>query len=185
MGEYINTVKAKRISEKRIFVATFLVCVLGILLWGREKVASGTLPDVRSLTDLGAKTSQTSALLVYVLRERWWPIPLMFVMSTTYLGNITRYLISAWYGMGMGVVLGTVLLRYGIKGIFVMIGATMPHYLFYVAAFVFSLKLLKERRLANRKLAVQLIILEAIVIVGCISETMMAPDIMRKIIKIL
>lgn len=185
MGEYIKVVKAKRFSEKKVFVATFLVCVLGILLWGREKVVSGTLLDVRSMTGLGTEASNTSALLIYVLRERWWPIPLLFVMSTTYLGNITRYLMSAWYGMGMGVVLGTLLLRYGIKGIFVMLGASVPHYLFYVAAFVFSLKLLKERRAANKKLAVQLIILEAIVILGCVSETMIAPDIMKKIAKIL
>ncbi len=185
MGEYIKVVKAKRISEKRVFVATFLVCVLGILLWGREKVVSGTLLDVRSMTGLGTEASNTSALLIYVLRERWWPIPLLFVMSTTYLGNITRYLMCAWYGMGMGVVLGTLVLRYGIKGIFVMLGASVPHYLFYVAAFVFSLKLLKERRAANKKLAVQLIIIEAIVILGCVSETMIAPDIMKKIAKIL
>lgn len=185
MGEYIKVVKAKRVSEKKVFVATFLVCVFGILLWGREKVVSGTLLDVRSMTGLGTEASNTSALLIYVLRERWWPIPLLFVMSTTYLGNITRYLMSAWYGMGMGVVLGTLLLRYGIKGIFVMLGASVPHYLFYVAAFVFSFKLLKERRAANKRLAVQLIIIEAIVILGCVSETMIAPDIMKKIAKIL
>ena len=185
MGEYIKVVKAKRISEKRVFVATFLVCVLGILLWGREKVVSGTLLDVRSMTGLGTEASNTSALLIYVLRERWWPIPLLFVMSTTYLGNITRYLMCAWYGMGMGVVLGTLLLRYGIKGIFVMLGASVPHYLFYVAAFIFSLKLLKERRAANKRLAVQLIIIEAIVILGCVSETIIAPDIVKKIAKIL
>lgn len=185
MGEYINTVKAKRISEKKIFVATFLVSALGILLWGKEAVINSPLPDVRSFADLGAETYKTSALLAYVLRERWWPIPLMFVMSTTYLGNITGYLISAWYGMGIGVVLGTMLLRYGIKGIFVMLGASVPQYLFYVAAFGFSLKLLKQRRVVNKSMVVQLIVMETIVILGCVSETMIAPVMMKKIIKIL
>lgn len=185
MGEYINTEKVKRVSERRIFVATFLVSVFGMLLWGREAVIYGTLLDVRSMTGLGTEASKTSDLLVYVLRERWWPVPLMFMMSTTYLGNVTRYLISAWYGMGMGVVLGALLLRYGVKGILLLLGASVPHYLFYVWAFVFSLKLLRERRVANRKFAVQLVILEVIVILGCVSETMIAPVLMKKIIKII
>jgi len=65
------------------------------------------------------------------------------------------------------------------------LGASVPHYLFYVWAFVFSLKLLRERRVANRKFAVQLVILEVIVILGCVSETMIAPVLMKKIIKII
>ncbi len=185
MSEYTKTIKAKGISEKTIFIATFFISVFGILLWGKESVMTSSLLDTHTLLNIEMKNPKMRDLLLYVVRERWWPIPLLFMMSTTYLGKSVRYLMTAWYGMGIGVVFGILLLRYALKGILLMIGAAIPHYLLYIASFLLSLKMLEERRVVNRKFVVQLIMLEAIVLLGCVCEATVTPILVKKLIHIL
>ena len=185
MSEYTKIIKEKGVSEKTIFIATFLVSVFGILLLGKESVKTSTLLDAHTLLNMEVKEPKKSALLLSVIRERWWPIPLLFMMSTTYLGKTVRYVMTAWYGVGMGVVFGILLLRYGLKGILLMIGAAIPHYFLYIAAFMLSLKILEERRVVNRKFVIQLIVIEAIVFLGCVSEATVTPYFMKKLIHIL
>lgn len=185
MSENTKSIKVKGFSEKTIFLATLFISVLGLLFGGRETVQTSSLLDSQTLMNMELNNLKNSALLIYVIRERWWPIPLLFMMSTTYLGKAVRYLLTAWYGMGIGVVLGILLLRYGLKGILLMIGTAVPHYILYVAAFVLSLKMLGERRVLNRKFVMQLIVMETIVLLGCVSEAIIAPLILKKIIHIL
>lgn len=185
MSEYTKIIKEKRYSLKTIFAATLLVCMFGMLFWGKESVMTSSLLDVRSMMNMDVKSSGNIALSIYIIRERWWPIPLLFIAATTYLGKTVRYLLTAWYGVSIGVVLGTLLLRYGLKGILLMMGAAMPHYLVYVVAFVLSVRLVEERRTINQKWIVQLIVMESIVILGCVCEATITPFLIKKLIHIL
>lgn len=185
MSEYTKIIKEKRCSLKTIFIATLLISMLGVLFRGKEAVMTSSLLDVRSMMNMDVKSSKNIALLVYIIRERWWPIPLLFIASTTYLGKAVRYLLTAWYGVGIGVVLGILLLRYGLKGIFLMMGAAVPHYLLYIVAFVLSLRMVEERRTANQKIIVQLVVMEVIVLLGCVIEATVTPFLLKKLIHIL
>ena len=185
MNEYTKIIKEKRYSLKTIFTATLIISMFGVLFWGKEAVRTSSLLDVRSLMSMDGIPAQSIALPLYIIRERWWPIPLLFITSTTYLGKAVQYLLTAWYGVGMGVTLGIFLLRYGIKGILFMMGTAIPHYLLYVVVFLLSVRMTEERRSINQKFVVQLIILEMMVILGCVIEATVTTFLLKKMMHIL
>ena len=185
MNEYTKIVKEKRFSLKTVFTTTLIISVLAGLFGGKEAVRSSSLLDTRSLINGDMISTHSIVLSIYIIRERWWPIPLLFIASTTYLGKAVKYLLTAWYGLGIGVVQGILLLRYGLKGILLMMGAAVPHYLLYVAAYLLSVRMLEERRTINQKFMVQLIVMEIMVILGCVMEATVTPILLEKLIHIL
>ena len=111
------------------------------------------------------------SLFLYVLKERIWVIPILFLFSTTYLNTLVCYCVVIWYGTGIGALVAVALMRYGMVGVLLIAAAALPQYLLYVPIMFITLQVIKVRRVPNRKFFLQLSILELVVIIGCYLES--------------
>ena len=91
--------------------------------------------DEYTLYNMKYMSVDNNALFSYIFRERILAFLALAVLSTTYLGLVVCIGAVAWYGMSVGAFLSALVIRYGIKGIFLAIAAVFPHYLIYIPAF--------------------------------------------------
>lgn len=92
--------------------------------------------DEYTLYNMKYMTVDNSALFSYVFRERILKLLALTVLSTTYLGLAVCVGAIAWYGMSAGAFLSALVIRYGIKGVFLAFAAVFPHYFLYVPVFL-------------------------------------------------
>ncbi len=142
-----------------------------------------------------------NAFFFYVLRKRIGPLWLAAILSTTFAGIVTTYLFVMWVGVCMGVVASVAMIRYGIKGILLLAGSLMPHYLCYIPAF-FMLADLCFRMCARLYYPVKdytknaqeqsgtygilgnFLLLHGIFIVGAVLESFVNPHVMAELLRI-
>ena len=130
-----------RIYEGRLPLVTIFMAGLfvGIFFmnFGKSILLENTgLLDEYTLYHMKYMTVDSSALFYYVLRQRLSRIIILAVLSTTYLGLAVCIGISFWYGMCAGAFMATTVLRYGIKGILLVVTGIFPQYLIYVPAMI-------------------------------------------------
>lgn len=121
----------------RIF---FLGIIVGIILIFFCKNRLQT--DIYLLNEewiLQTQNSQVNskALFVYILFERLKEIGVLILLSTTMIGYLCLYGYAALLGAGCGVFLGVACLRYGLKGLILVLAASFPQGLVYLPAFLF------------------------------------------------
>ena len=88
-----------------------------------------------------------------------------------------------WYGISSGLFLAIVLMRYGVKGLLLLVAGMFPHYLIYVPALILVFHLSREKRTVSSKYILQLLVISSVVIIGCILECYVNPEIVEKILK--
>lgn len=184
MKIHAKQIKRTEVSHLSLFCAVLALSTIGILLIGKNTILQSTVFDRNSLSLFRLQSVDRMELFIYVLKQRCFIIPCLVLVSTTYLGKYVGYLLCAWYGMGIGIIAGTVLLRYGLAGVLLLLGSAFPQYLFYVPVFVISIGITYTQKRVDRRLGIQILVLELVVFIGCIAESYMNPGIMEKIIKI-
>ncbi len=170
------------ISYLRLFGVTAIFCIIFILFQQSELLLHSQILDKSTLSLVRYQESNSKALFLYVLKERIWLIPLLYLLSTTYLAGITGYGMVLWYGTCAGAVTGVAMIRYGLSGLVLVLGAAVPQYFLYVPAVIVAIGLTRKRRVADNKFFVQLFLLEVVVIIGCVLESYVNPQLIEKII---
>lgn len=130
--------KAGEHMRKLPLVPIFLAGIFtGLLIMGFGKsnlIGTEGLLDANTLYSMKNMTVDNNALFYYVLRSRIGFALFMVVAATTYLGLFLCAGVTFWFGMSSGMFLSAALMRYGIKGIFLVAAAIFPQYLLYVPA---------------------------------------------------
>lgn len=184
MKVFQKELKGTNTSFLPMFVTSAVVVWIFIMIQGSDLLLQTEVLEESTLSLMKYRAQDCRSLLLYVLKERCLVIPIIFLLSTTYLAAWAVYGALLWYGAASGAVLGVAVLRYGIRGIFLVLAAGIPQYLFYVPAMVMALRLSVRQRTPNRKFFVQFLILEVVVIIGCILESYVNLMVVEKIIKI-
>ena len=184
------------------FLTFFCVgLIAGILVINMEKsilLGDGGMFDESTLYHLKYMTVDSNALFCYILRKRIIRFLGLAVLSTTYLGLAACMGAAFWYGLSAGAFLATLMLRYGIKGILLAVISMFPQYLVYVpvvlALLLWCQELFRgiyvrgEYSAADRgflvKKAGRLLVLMAVLVVGCMLEAYMNPFILMGFLKI-
>lgn len=182
--KYANHLNGTEISHLSLFFGVFILSSLSILVGGKEEILQSGILDRNNLSLFHLQNIDRIEMLFYVLRERGFILPVLFLLATTYLGKVAGYLCCVWYGVGIGVITGIVLLRYGMGGLFLLVCSAFPQYLFYVPAFLLSIKFTRSQRRMDRKLWIQLLLMELLIVMGCLVESYINPTLMGKIIKL-
>lgn len=142
-----------------------------------------------------------SALFAFLLRKRMILFAVFAIAATTYLGMAASVFGAGWYGFCAGVFLTASVLRYGMRGVFFALAATMPQYLIY-APVIYGLflwcektyKLIYGRTFYPEKdkrtpvltgQVFSLLILAAMMFVGCAMESFVNPPILKGFLLIL
>ena len=151
------------------------------------------LLDEYTLYQMKYMTVDNSALFCYVLWERLKSLLFLAVLSTTYLGLVVCGGITLWYGICGGAFLAVSVLRYGVKGILLVLVGLFPHYMIYVPGMI--ILLLWCQRI-NRKIyfektelgiihsLLQLLGILLIFLVGCVLESFLNPYFLRGFLQI-
>lgn len=137
-------IRKNRIWEGRLPLVTVFTAGLfaGMLLmnFGKSILLENTgLLDEYTLYHMKYMTVDSSALFYYVLRNRLGRVLALAILSTTYLGMLVCIGTVAWYGMCAGAFLAAAVIRYGLKGILLVLTGIFPQYLIYVPAMVILL----------------------------------------------
>ena len=128
-------IKTTRLPVLPIFCVSLVAGIL-VMNIGKSILLENTgLFDEYTLYTMKYMTVDSNALFSYVLRERLLRFLIIAVLSTTYLGLVVCVGTVIWYGLSAGAFLAALVLRYGIKGVFLALAAVFPHYLLYVPVF--------------------------------------------------
>lgn len=158
------------------------------------------LLDEYTLYHMKYMTVDSSALFYYVLRSRLSRILILAVLATTYLGLAVCVGAVFWYGMCAGAFLATAVIRYGLKGILLVLAGIFPQYLIYVPAMMVMLLWCRkiysgiylDRSLntgAEKSLSVPVCLLQLFGILlaftaGCVAESFLNPYLLMGLLKI-
>lgn len=140
-----------------------------------------------------------SVLFQYVMWKNLRIYILFWILSATALG-IPYMALSIWYGgFQSGFFLAVILMRYGIKGVLLIIGYTFPHYIIYIPVALLTLRsgywlcrsMYYDTKMSKRgrteRIAKQLIfilILGAALTLGGFLETYPGSFILRRILRL-
>lgn len=122
-----------------IFAAGVLAGIIFMNLGKSILLESTGLLDEYALYQMKYMTVDGKALFYYVLKERFAGLLLLAIMSTTYLGLVVCAGVTFWYGMCAGMFLATSVIRYGLKGLLLVVVGIFPQYLIYVPAMLWML----------------------------------------------
>ena len=115
-----------------IFLAGFFLGILMINA-GRDIFLNGT--DLLSTVVLGRLrylTIDSTLFFGYVMKERLFMAVLICFLGTTYMGYLVISGYVLWFGMAAGVFLSAAAVRYGMKGMILVLGSMFPQYLLLV-----------------------------------------------------
>ncbi len=81
----------------------------------------------------------SAELFWYVFRKRMSIVLLLLILPTTYLGPWVCKGMVVWFGCSGGIFVGTLLARYGLKGLVLALISVFPQYILYVPSLFFLL----------------------------------------------
>ncbi len=174
---------------------------LGIIFMniGKGTLLEGAgLLSQESLYHMKYMTIDKNALFWYVAGMRLKKVMVLAVFSTTYLGLVAVCVMTAGWGVTVGMFLSAAFLQYGAKGLLLVITSVFPQFLLYVPALFFLLKWCeqicrgiyfeKNLRLAGKNALLvkllQLLGIVAVTITGTVLESYVNPIIVKKLLKI-
>jgi len=174
----------KEISFVTIFILSLVFAMIFCMIYKSEFLLQADVLSQASLSLVKTYGSNKGSLFLYVLSERIWIIPVLFLLSTTYLAGPAVYGTIIWYGISLGTVWAVALLRYGMKGIWFLVFSGFPQYLLYIPTLIITFKVCRETRMPERRFFLQFFVLEGMMIVGCFLETYVNFFFLQKIIKL-
>lgn len=177
--------RGRELSLFSLFIISAVVSMLLIMFYKSEWLLQTEVLSEASLSLIKYQNSSNGSLFLFICKERLWVIPVLFLLSTTYLAPGVVYGAVVWYGTGVGSLLAVALMRYGMSGIFLLLGAAVPQFLFYIPAVVITLMISAEKRIPDKRFWVQLLILEVVVIMGCFMEGYVNLFLLEKIVRLL
>ncbi len=161
---------------------------------GKSALLENTgLLDEYTLYQMKYMTVDSSALFYYVLGQRMKSLLILAVLSTTYLGIFVCGGITFWYGVCAGAFLAASVLRYGIKGILLVVVGLFPHYVIYVPAMILMLLwcmriygkiYLDKSEISISRALIQLLGILLVFSVGCVLEGFLNPFFLRGFLQI-
>ncbi len=169
--------------------------------FGRSILLENTgLLDEYTLYHMKYMTVDSSALFYYILKQRLCGVLVLAVLSTTYLGLAVCSGVVLWYGVCTGAFLATAVIRYGLKGILLVVVGIFPQYLVYVPAMIIMLfwcqkvyrtiyldrtyALEHDKNFLFPKFLLQLLGIVMFFVVGCVLESFLNPYLLRGLLKI-
>lgn len=185
-----------------LFLGSFLAGVLIMnmandTLLGEEGIFSTT-----SINRLKYIEIDEGSFFRYVLKQRMGEYFIMLLLSTTVLGMIAAYAAVLWQGMITGMVITAAVIRYGIKGILLILGGMFPQQCLLIPAGVMLLgwclenyswihiygkgaaPYFRNRRQQLLHQGISLLWILLVLLIGCILESYVNPILLCDLVKI-
>ena len=138
---------------------------------------------------------ESKNFFVYVMKKRVRNAVIPVLLSTTMLGSIAVYGCLVWQGMAMGMMITAAVIRFGIKGLLLILAGVFPHQFLLFPAMIMMLVWCYDN-CGNRavyrpgiqkhymKQTVSLLWICFMLLIGCILESYVNPMLVSDILKI-
>lgn len=121
----------------RIFFLGIIVGILIIFLFRSRLQTDIYVMNEEWILYMQSGQVNSKSLFVYILLKRMKGLGLFVLMSTTFVGLVCIYGYTGILGVGTGMLMGVSCLRYGVKGLTLLLTASFPQALVYVPAFLY------------------------------------------------
>jgi hypothetical protein len=122
-----------------VFAGGFIIGIIVMNMGKTFLLAEGGVLNIHSLNRMKYLEVDGTALLRFVLSERAAIIALLVVLATTFAGIAASYLFTFGQGALIGMFITAATIRYGLKGILLIIVGLFPHQLLLIPAWVMLL----------------------------------------------
>ena len=145
-------------------------------------------------------TVDSGALFYYVLWLRVKAALLLIVFATTYLGMAVCAGATVWYGFSFGAFASALMMQYGLKGIVFGVLSVFPQMLLYVPAAIALLRWCVqlnrsiyfqrdimadvEKNVPLSRRVLRLLGILGVILLGCLAESFINPEIMEWLLSI-
>lgn len=193
---------SRRMRWLYLFLGGFLAGVLASNIWKTDFLQGMELLSAASLSRLRFLEVDGSAFFRYVLKERLGTAVLLCLLATTYVGTAAVSAYAFWMGGMAGIFLSVASIRYGIRGIALVLVSVLPQYLLLVPACILlmdwccglNMALYHPERLAETgygrgkpylvKIIPKLLTAAGILIAGSVLESYVNPMLLSVFLKI-
>lgn len=110
-----------------LFLGSFLLGILIMNVGNETFLGDAGIFNTSSMNRLKYIEINNGKFLTYVLRQRLGGCMVLLILSTTALGLICAYGVVWWQGMVTGMLITAAVIRYGIKGLLLILGGMFPH----------------------------------------------------------
>lgn len=125
----------QRIRFIYVFLFGFFIGVFLINIWKDMFISDLGFLDEEMLYQMKYAQINSDKFFGYVLKQRLLLFFSLAVGATTYLGLLLAYGALLWFGFAGGCFVAALAIRYGFKGILLIVGIFMPHFIIYIPVF--------------------------------------------------
>lgn len=185
-----------------LFLGSFLLGIL-IMNMGNEILLGDTgIFNTASINRLKYIEINDGKFFVYVLRQRLGGCIVMLILSTTTLGLVSAYGVVLWQGTITGMLMTAAVIRYGIKGLLLILGGMFPHQCLLIPGGVMMLgwclenyywfhrygkgtiPYFRNRRQQLFHQGILLLWILLVMLIGCVLESYVNPILISDLVKI-
>lgn len=185
-----------------LFLGSFLLGIL-IMNMGNEILLGDTgIFNTASINRLKYIEINDGKFFVYVLRQRLGGCIVLLILSTTTLGLVSAYGVVLWQGTITGMLMTAAVIRYGIKGLLLILGGMFPHQCLLIPGGVMMLgwclenyywfhrygkgtiPYFRNRRQQLFHQGILLLWILLVMLVGCVLESYVNPILISDLVKI-
>lgn len=183
-----------------LFMAGFIAGIFLINMNSNFFVGEDGIYSTGTINRLKYLEIENSTFFRYVTAGRFKDYLLLGLMSTTYLGIVIAYGVAALQGMMLGMVITVAVIRFGLKGILLVLSSFFPHQLLLLPAgammliwccqncrvLYFDRRTIWNGELKKKYFLRQLIMLVwilMVVMIGCILESYVNPMLLMDVVK--
>ena len=185
-----------------LFLGSFLLGVLIMNMGDEVLISENGIFSQESVSRLRYIEIDSGRFFRYVLKHRIGEGALLLLLSTTGLGIFSVYVCIIWQGVLAGMTITTAIIRYGIRGMLLILGGMFPHQLLLVPAEImllgwcyencsrghfsgkYDLPYYKNRKQQYIRQAIGLLWIIVVIIIGCILESYVNPILISDLDKI-
>ena len=185
-----------------LFLGSFLLGVLIMNMGDEVLISENGIFSQESVNRLRYIEIDSGRFFRYALKHRMGEGALLLLLSTTGLGIFSVYVCIIWQGVLAGMTITTAIIRYGIRGMLLILGGMFPHQLLLVPAEImllgwcyencsrgqfsgkYDLPYYKNRKQQYIRQAIGLLWIIVVIIIGCILESYVNPILISDLVKI-
>lgn len=175
-----------------------LIINLGYDVW----IKDGSLLGTDMILRLKNSVPDSRGLLGYVIKHRLFTVCMLGLLATTVIGMPVVCVYICYIGLAAGCLLSVAVIRYGIRGLLLMVAGILPQGIFlipaYIALFVWAVSVnrmlysknpykehyMRYSRQFYVQKGLQIAGIAAVVIIGCLVESYVNPKLLHSILRI-
>lgn len=185
-----------------LFLGSFLLGILIMNMGNEILLGDAGIFNTASMNRLKYIEINEGKFFAYVLRQRLGGCIVLLILSTTTLGLVSAYGVVLWQGMMTGMLMTAAVIRYGIKGLLLILGGMFPHQCLLIPGGVMMLgwclenyywfhrygkgtiPYFRSRRQQLFHQGILLLWILLVMLIGCVLESYVNPILISDLIKV-